>query len=505
MEDFQMTEQTATRSLSAEQTAILQHFLESDEGFRVEAPPGAGKTHLLTQILLAAPEPVLVCMFTSAAQQTLSKRLAGSSESSRHRVTTLHAMACRLTEICWEQLGFPHKPRHIDAAESGVTEYSEFKPRRIAERRAKGQYTYNDSLYYLLEVLRTGSFRLRYPALLVDEYQDLNSLQWQIIEALMAQGAKRLVLLGDRHQCIYQFLKASADHPLAASLQVRRLTYSHRCHSRIAAFASQIISESFDGPPGGVVQLHHYQRIHDFCEQAVRLLRKREAHSAAILCRTNRTCDEVRSYLASQKIPVAGKSVPQAIAFWSHPAITWVIDFLENPLLKWPMALPFLGVNRYFTSLEALEHPPQDMNVEEAARAIQFARAIQSMHDAPTLRDSLELVDFLLTFPADWVDPLYTFKRQAGQIRSHADLLHLRDTKVEPYKSPGVEVLTIHAAKGREWQQVIVDASLNVSAVWNEQKLVAYVAATRAEEYLDIFCPYFGNAWKTIDYFAFDP
>ncbi|AGY57998.1 UvrD-helicase domain-containing protein [Gloeobacter kilaueensis] len=490
-------------TLTDEQESLKEFFLTSNESFRVEAPPGSGKTHLLKHLLLDAPHPQLVCMFSHTAQQTLARRLMVSPEPTPHRVTTFHSMAMKLTEVCWEVLGFPSKPHHIHLNEPPVTAEDEFQPQRIAARRARATFTYNDSLYYLLQVLRRKLFRLRYPALLVDEYQDTNAVQWAIIEALMAQGPQRLVLLGDQHQCIYQFLSAQADHPLAEGLTVKRLTYSYRCLSRVCELASYLVGEPFRGNPGGTVQLHHFQRVGEFCERATRLLRTREARSAAILCRTNRMVDDVRAYLAANRIPVAGKTPPLAVSFWSHPAVTWAIDFLENPLLRWPTALPYLSLSQGFRTLEAMERPPATLPSEEAARAIQFARAVQSMHDAPTVRDSLELVDFLLTFPADWVDFIHTLKTQTGQIRSHADLLRLRDTKIEPYKSPGVEVLTIHASKGREWQHVIVDAGLPANAVWAQQKFTAYVGVTRAEAFVDVLCPYFGNSWD-IDHFAFD-
>jgi AAA domain/UvrD-like helicase C-terminal domain len=499
-----MIDQNVSQTLTGEQMSILQRFTTTQESFRVEAPPGAGKTHLLAQMLLATEQPVLVVMFTSTAQKQLVKRLQKFPDAAKHKITTLHALAHKLTEICWEWLGFTKKPRHISDNERAITDESQFRLAQISARRIKGLFTHNDALFYLLGILRGKGFRLRYPALLVDEYQDTNAIQWQIIEALMHQGPQRLILLGDRFQCIFQFLKAWADHPLAVGLPEERLSYSHRCRERIASFASQITGVTFRGAPGGIVQLHNYGRTQEFCVQAVQLIQKREAKTSAILCRSNQTVEEVRAYLASCRIPVAGRSTPQAVQFWNHPAILWAMDLLEDPLAHWPIALRYLGLNRAFTSLEALEHPPSDLSCEEAARAVQFARAISAMVDAPTVRDSLELIDFLLKLPPDWPDYLFTLKKQLGQIRTYQDLLHLRDTKVEPFHASGVEVLTIHAAKGREWQHVLVDAALPKNARWSEQKFVAYVAVTRAQDFLDIFCPCWGNAWEVIDYFAFD-
>lgn len=79
-------------------------------------------------------------------------------------------------------------------------------------RRQAGTYTFDDQLIRLRDALAdpvTGPaacqrLRDRFDAVLVDEFQDTDPVQWNILQRLF-DGHRRLVLIGDPKQAIYTF------------------------------------------------------------------------------------------------------------------------------------------------------------------------------------------------------------------------------------------------------------------------------------------------------------
>jgi DNA helicase-2/ATP-dependent DNA helicase PcrA len=85
----------------------------------------------------------------------------------------------------------------------------------------------------------------RFAHVLVDEYQDINLLQYRLIQMLVKHGGS-LFAIGDADQCIYgfrgayvgNFLNFSKDYPGAATIP---LTTNYRCTNTILAAAQDVI------------------------------------------------------------------------------------------------------------------------------------------------------------------------------------------------------------------------------------------------------------------------
>ncbi|GAJ06094.1 unnamed protein product, partial [marine sediment metagenome] len=83
-----------------------------------------------------------------------------------------------------------------------------------------------------------SQYQAQYPVILVDEFQDINAVQYQLIRLLIAGDDADLLVVGDPHQAIYGFRGADVrfirsflnDFPKAVTY---RLTKSYRCSNHI--------------------------------------------------------------------------------------------------------------------------------------------------------------------------------------------------------------------------------------------------------------------------------
>ena len=107
---------------------------------------------------------------------------------------------------------------------------------------------FDDLLLDLRDALREDArlaeqLRERFPQLLVDEFQDVNGVQYDLVRLLAGDG-RGLLVIGDPDQAIYGFRGASpgffdrlmADFPAATRFQLRR---NYRCQGAIAAAAER--------------------------------------------------------------------------------------------------------------------------------------------------------------------------------------------------------------------------------------------------------------------------
>jgi exodeoxyribonuclease V beta subunit len=111
-----------------------------------------------------------------------------------------------------------------------------FRERFEQSKRRERTGSYDDILTRLRDVLRepkaAAAFASRYDAVLVDEFQDTDLVQWEILEHLIASNPSgsnnrkpRLLLVGDPKQSIYRFRGADPiAYQLAVSAADTRLT-----------------------------------------------------------------------------------------------------------------------------------------------------------------------------------------------------------------------------------------------------------------------------------------
>jgi DNA helicase II / ATP-dependent DNA helicase PcrA len=86
----------------------------------------------------------------------------------------------------------------------------------------------------------TATFRDRYRAFTVDEYQDVNVLQQSLLERWLG-GRDELCVVGDDYQSIYSFTGATAEHLLNARGRVFRLEENYRSTPEILELANRLV------------------------------------------------------------------------------------------------------------------------------------------------------------------------------------------------------------------------------------------------------------------------
>lgn len=492
----------------------------------VHAGAGSGKTRVLTHRIAyrvatgsAHAERILAITFTREAASEMRRRLThlGVSRESRESqsvtVGTFHAVALALLR---QRLADIHKPMPsiihnrlqlvTTAAESHplVTRARELlvevdwaharliPPATYAQTAKRlGRYApaphneiatiykkyeqlklqrnvvdLDDLILRVVDAIRADNayaqaVRWRYRHLFVDEAQDMNPLQYELFEAIRGQRADVFVV-GDPMQAIYGW--NGSDKRLFDDLPdkirgttVLRLPNNYRCSPQILAVATAVAQHA-----GHEIDVHS-MRV-DAEPVIARSFADAEAEvigiasmlwsyatrggvepwkSSAVLVRTNIQIEPIVDALVASGIPVrTSRPSPELSSAISDAAqsksrnglATWVTDVLsesESEIQRW--------VAEQLQTFLKLDHP--------------------------------------------------------GTVDGRAFSLWMRATAAELRSTEGVEVLTFHSAKGREWDCVVVAGAEigllpHTSAISQEQKAeevrLAYVALTRASKQLYI-------------------
>jgi DNA helicase II / ATP-dependent DNA helicase PcrA len=241
------------------------------------AGPGTGKTRTLTHRIahqvaeLGRPaRQFLAITFTRRAAQEMRDRLAGfgAGLDDELTVTTFHGLGLRILREHPEAAGLPPSFGVADeaalvrvAAELTGSEREgrtlagdpQGRPALRAELIARGLVDF-DGLTQLPTALLArepqiaAGLAARWPFVNVDEYQDIDPVQYQLVRALAGDGAG-LTAIGDPDQSIYGFRGAdvtifgrfAADFPGATTAE---LTRNYRSGPGIVTAALQAIAPS---------------------------------------------------------------------------------------------------------------------------------------------------------------------------------------------------------------------------------------------------------------------
>lgn len=279
---------------------VRDHDLDPDQKAAVEAPegallvvagPGTGKTRTLTYRIAHLvsdrgidPGQCLAVTFSRRAAAEMRERLMAliPEAADRMLVSTFHGLGLTLTQELAEEAGLPPDFRVATSAEraeavrrlfgvsSGkadraldeIGQYRRFRkgpnPERARERAAayeqellrRNLLDFDDLLLRPLFLLRVRSdlvarYRERFRWIFIDEYQDIDPLQYELIRLLCPPDGN-LCAIGDPDQSIYRFrgadvgffLRFRRDWPAA---RVVHLTRSYRSTRTVVEAACQTI------------------------------------------------------------------------------------------------------------------------------------------------------------------------------------------------------------------------------------------------------------------------
>ncbi|QVQ50391.1 UvrD-helicase domain-containing protein [Spiractinospora alimapuensis] len=258
----------------------------------IVAGPGTGKTRTVTHRLAhlvtersVPPEECLAITFTRRAAEEMSERMAGlvGAAASDLTVATFHSFGFSVIRDHHELLGLPPTVGIADAtvADELLTSAAGDRGLTSGSRRAlslvrrgeaepdadtaellatysrllreRGLVDYDDLLLLPVELLGANpevraAYRDRYRWVTVDEYQDVDAVQYRLLRLLCPPDAN-LTAIGDPDQAIYSFrgadvgffLRFERDYPTAP---VVRLTRNYRSGPPIVEAALRAIRPS---------------------------------------------------------------------------------------------------------------------------------------------------------------------------------------------------------------------------------------------------------------------
>lgn len=383
----------------------------------------------------------------------------------------------------------------------------------MSTKRKRGVIDFDDVLLDVLnDAERDAEFgdalRWRFRHVLVDEAQDLNPVQHRLVD-LLRRGRDDLFLVGDPAQAVYGF--NGADPSLLVDVEKRfpgveviRLPVNHRCTPQIVSAGAHVLSEGgqpsdirsarSDGPQVSLIQAEVETLEADIVSSRIaqgdpNLVR---AGNVAILTRTNAQLTAFESALATKGVAVrrsanaAGSplqaalreasslSSSSALRAWAHDtlddigALESARDNVEDLERRTTAAK---GTSGDRPSLRAIA--PHSSQIGEAKATLGLVEAER--------RVATSLLEFLRDQP----------RGDGAEFRAWVATTNPFDDR----STDGVELLTFHASKGREWHTVFVagvETSLmpHKSATTTEEKAeearLLYVATTRATDVLTL-------------------
>jgi len=465
---------------------LQQHLVEAREGVNrlVIAGPGSGKTRVivhraayLLRVLRIPAASIIVLAYNRSAAVEVRRRLRSlvGDDANGLAVLTYHAMAMRLTGTSAAVL----------AQEGQAVDFEGLLARAVA--LLDGRLAVGVDPDELRDRLLAG-----YRFILVDEYQDIDALQFELISALAGRlrtdGDAKLTIMavGDDDQNIYAFRRTSVEfiHRFAADYRAdtRFLVENYRSTQHIIAAANTLITPApgrmkVDAP----IRIDHarsaepaggrWDRLDPEGRGRVRIiaapadanvqaqltmtlfarLRERDPRSdwseCAVLARTHAALEPLRAWCERHNLPYRGtdrRGPVAAIATRQGQRVVAALRRRQGRLVGLPATVRWL------------EYEARRAPVDPWWRAL-----------ADAARDFAVATDAARALPSDLLDWLHDAAESGGAgARGHLNLL------------------TVHAAKGREFDHVVVlDAGDWPNALPEERRLL-YVGMTRARETL---------------------
>lgn len=525
---------------NSSQRAALEH---NTGPCLVLAGPGSGKTAVITARLgflldtcLIKPEQILVITFTKASALEMQVRFYKFRGHTNECVQfgTFHAIYFQILSqtyhYTFQNIITPKEKRKFIeeaikdnrklsetmdetvSAEILLTEFSNYKNRggaleqfevtfmdkerfdniyRLYEQKKKiaKKLDFDDMVGQCYELLRKRpdilkKWQQRFSYILIDEFQDINFLQYEVIK-MLAKPQNNLFVVGDDDQSIYGFRGANPhimqdfliDYPGAKQVC---LDVNYRCSHEIVKAAGSCIKENKNRMiknmkahcnPGKekvlLLEFADKQAENTYIANKIKELKTKYSYEEmAVIYRTNREMEGLAQLLSKEKIPFQMKEPIKSI--FEHFIARDFLEKMENG--------------------EAIKYRPYLM--------IQWIRKKQGYDQ------------FLEEFAGSDYERKEDFQRIANQLQLSAKPFktvqewkeyiekYLEDYKSEPKKNKeGVNLVTMHGSKGLEYSCVWIPnlnegemprGKITSESVLEEERRMLYVAMTRAKERLEL-------------------
>jgi DNA helicase-2/ATP-dependent DNA helicase PcrA len=349
-----------------------------------------------------------------------------------------------------------------------------------AGKRDRNAIDFEDLLEHTIRLFQTEGwvaeeFHARYQSFTVDEYQDVNLLQETLLREWIGERDD-ICIVGDDYQAIYGFTGATPDYLLEmpqrfVGTKVVRLETNYRSTPEVLEVANRLVPKLggaekvlvADRPPGPSPQLRSFSTPAGELSSIVEKIKGLHDEgmpyeTMAVLYRVNFRSEDYEEVLAAAAIPY---QVADG-AFLSRATGRQMLAGLKRSKTSAIHA----EVRKLADRAGYIEDPPEDLGDQELTRQADLARFV---HLAEEFDDSTRTA-------ADFVADIELRFGGGGQGR-------------------GVNLLTMHRAKGLEFDAVFLPRveegeipfrrSKSAAAVAEERRLF-YVGITRAKTHLAI-------------------
>lgn len=567
----------------------------------VLAGPGSGKTSVITRRTLqliqdgqAAPSSILVVTFTKAAAREMKERFLLLCEEKYRQVTfgTFHGIfygilrhAYGLSAACI--LGEEEKKKILrelirrelrqteeegDLLESisreiGILKNEGIRPenyyssscsaedfRRLYQ--AYEQYLAENRMMDFDDILRRcyelfiqrpdilAGWQRKFTHILIDEFQDINALQYAVIR-MLAAPQNNLFIVGDDDQSIYRFrgakpqimMRFPKDYPEAEQVT---LNVNYRCPGTVVEASSRLISHNrrrfqkelkAEKPLGEPVEILAFEDVYKERDWLIHALQMDQKHGAAwediaLLFRTNvgsRTVVEklmeynipfqmryllpniyehwiardVRAYL---RLASGGSARRDFLQIMNRPNRYISRDALSDPQICFEVLYDYYEEKRWMQErLENLEADLSVMGRMAPFGAMNYLRYSVGYQDY--LKEYAEYRHLKVEDLYEVLDSLQESARDCRTIQEWFDQIErytekLAEQKQQAFReNAGVTVSTLHSVKGLEYSHVYIldvnEGNIPYKKALTEEDLeeerrMFYVGMTRAKERLHL-------------------
>ncbi len=533
-------------TLNAEQLAAVN---SESKNIVVVATAGTGKTRVLVERTLKfirnGERGIVIVTFTNAAAGEVIQRLkdahGGKVPDALLHAGTLHAYMLKLIIEHAEVIPYPNQIAVLDAEQSRAVLDDAIEAQRyrgtlrsVKEAVARGPLHYfrnapaadngkvwagdelvaaeyyrrmregglldYDSILELgLDVLRKRGCACKH--LLCDEVQDSGPVDWNIYQDIHADTQ---FYVGDPQQAIFGFRHANyrgATFPIGGSWKTHVLSLNYRSSVAVCTAATRLISHignavksivSASGKAGAVIvwpfatELAELTHVVEWCKA-----RESEWNEIAVLVRTNWIAERFARALKDGDVRVAERLALARPIDWrdAKDVVSWLAN-PENDLLAHRVLTRTMG--RSTADSKRLQA------VKEFTSLNRNTFNIQRVVTADAIGGwlcQLNLSDYAVAV----IERLVASNETLTTAADVSLALAVEDTTET---GPGITVTTIHGAKGKEWNTVLLPAFNEGIIPWwadelEDERRVAFVALTRARNEVHVsYARSRGEQWK---------
>ncbi|WP_448583277.1 ATP-dependent helicase [Thermocrinis sp.] len=565
--------------LNPSQEKVVKHF---GSPVMVIAGAGSGKTKTLAhkvEFLIKEkgirPERILAITFTNKASKEIAERIEKVCSVKLEWVGTFHSFSLKILREKAKLIGIPRQFSVIDREDSEkilknllknkgldlrkVEELKAYMSKRredlkpptdadlealfedyINYLRENSLLDFSDLLWELLRLCRLTDLSGMFDYILVDEFQDTNTVQYEIIKHLSKQN---ICVVGDPNQCIYEWRYARPDNMLRFmrefNPQVIKLEHNYRSKRYIIEVANCVLSASQaewkdliphlisvrGGEEKPVVRRfsNDQEEARWIVEKIKELSKSYPLSQMAILLRVGYLTEIYERALFSASIPY---KVVGEVRFFERSEIKDALSFLKvlinrKDRLSFERALEVgtygIGkstlnhIEKFYSEdwLRACQLSLKTLSPTKASALYQFLIKLQKIdltNYAQSLEEFLGSIEFFERlkerYPKNWLEreenvkELFRYLREKEKegytIQEVLEEINLVGGGEE--EANGVKLMTIHASKGLEFSVVFLprleegilphEKSLNNIRELEEERRLFYVAITRAKDLL---------------------